>query len=122
MQGKIIRLRGLRTALITAMAALALTSGCGDGDDGASDMDKSAIDALLVRHYTTPSCADLTPAGRKAFGHPTEDAACAADIRSQTPKEVTVSDIKVNGDTGRAKADGYDFTLARVAGTWLIAG
>lgn len=101
--------------------AIAGMSGCG-GNDGPSDTDRTAIETLIVRHYKTPSCADLTTAGRKAFGHPAEDAACATDIKTQQPKDVSVSAVKVEGDSGSAVADDYTFTLQRVSGAWLIAG
>lgn len=100
------------------MAGLA---GCG-GASNTAGPDRAAIEVLLTRHYKTPACADLTTAGRTAFGHPVDDAACAADIRKQAPKDVSVSKVKVDGDSATAVADKYTFKLRRVNGTWLIAG
>ena len=103
---------------IGLLAAVALM-GCGGGEKSA---DAKAIDTLLIRHYATPSCGDLTPAGRTAFGHPVADAPCASDIAKQAPKKVTVTDVKVTGDRATAVAGDYTFHLAKVNGAWLIDG
>ena len=104
-----------------AAAAVTVLGACGGGN-GTAAADRSEIESLLVRHYKTPSCSDLTTAGRTAFGHPVEDDACASDIASQAPKDVSVSAVKMNGDAASAVADDYNFKLQKVDGTWLIAG
>jgi hypothetical protein len=104
--------------------AVAMTAGlaaCGGGT-GTSGADQAAIETLLIHHYKAPSCGDLATSGRTAFGHPVDDTACAADIRKQAPKDVSVSKVKVDGDTATAVADGYTFKLQRVNHAWLIAG
>lgn len=103
------------------MALAAGLAACG-GDKATSGADRAAIETLLVRHYKTPSCGDLTTSGRAAFGHPVDDTACAADIRKQAPKDVAVSAVNVDGDMATAVADGYTFKLQRVKTAWLIAG
>lgn len=119
-------LSGNRRRVGVVVAAIALSTAlgaCGGGGGSATaNADRSAIEALLVRHYRMPSCSDLTTSGRKAFGHPVDDAACAKDIRAQAPKDVSVSKVEVNGDMATAVSDSYTFTLRRVSGAWLIAG
>lgn len=95
---------------------------CGGGNGTTSSADRAAIETLLVHHYKAPSCGDLTASGRIAFGHPVDNTACAADILKQAPKDVSVSQVKVDGDMATAVADGYTFKLQRVNGAWLIAG
>ncbi|MEO7555414.1 MAG: hypothetical protein ABIV94_02255 [Acidimicrobiales bacterium] len=96
-------------------------AGCGSSAPTPSG-DAREIETLIVRHYAHPSCADLTTLGRTAFGHPADDGACAEDIASQAPKDVTVSDIEVKGDHGSAVADGFSFRVLMVDGAWLIDG
>ncbi len=112
--------RGWR-AIATGVAGVITLVACGGGGGG-SAADRQAVEDLLVRHYASPSCDDLTDAGRSAFGHPVEDQACAADIADQAPKDVTVSDIAIDGDEATAVADDFTFTLLKVDGTWLIDG
>lgn len=106
-----------RLVAVAATAALGFSlTACGASED------ESSVEELITRHYATPSCDDLTDAGREAFGHPVEDAACAVDLASQKPKDVSVSDIEIDGDKGTAVADDYTFKLRKVDDTWLIDG
>lgn len=112
-------------ALVLSAVAVA---GCGSGSPSASQTpDGKAIVALLTDHYAHPSCAQLTTHGRTAFGHPEADTACAADIARQKPDTVSVSDVKVDGDSATASATDshrgkYQFDLLKVSGAWLIDG
>lgn len=110
---------GRRWLLAGGIVVAVGMAGCGGGQ---ASPDTKAIKTLLVRHYATPSCGDLTPAGRSAFKHPAEDTACAADIAKQAPKQVTASKVKVDGDRATAVAGGYTFHLVRMSGKWLIDG
>lgn len=121
MQKYLGRHRGSGVVAAIALSTVLVACG-GNGGSAAGDADRSAIKALLVRHYKAPSCADLTTTGRTAFGHPVDDAACATDIRTQVSKDVSVSKVDVKGDVATAVADSYTFKLVRVSGAWLIAG
>ena len=108
---------------VLGTAAILILAACGgDGDSSASTADRDAIDTLLVRHYATPSCDDLTDTGRTEFGHPVPDEECAADIAGQEPKDVEVSDIEIDGESATAVADSFTFRLVQVDGEWLIDG
>ncbi len=104
------------------MAVLGLAACGGDGDTSAGTADRDAIDTLLVRHYATPSCDDLTDTGRTEFGHPVPDEECAANIAGQEPKDVEITDIEIDGDTATAVADSFSFRFVQVDGEWLIDG
>lgn len=106
---------------VCAIAGFGPLTACGS-DSGAAGPEQSAVSTLIVRHYATPSCADLTASGRTAFGHPVEDAGWAKDLAKQAPKKVTVSAVRISGDTGTAVADGFTFKVVKVDGAWLIDG
>jgi len=112
-----------RTLGLLGIVAVMILAACGGSSDSSeSAADRDAIEALLVRHYATPSCDDLTDAGRSEFGHPVADEPCTADIADQEPKDVEVSEIEVDGSEGTAVADGFTFRVVRVDGKWLIDG
>lgn len=105
--------------LIVGVAVATGSTACTTSHGGP---DQAAITELLVRHYKSPSCDDLTAAARTAFGHPVEDAACAQDIEGQESKQVSVTKVKVHGTTASAVADRFTFKLRRIKGRWLIDG
>jgi hypothetical protein len=102
-----------------AAVVLTVAARRGSGDGSA---DRDAIEALLVRHYATPPCDDFTDIGRTEFGHPVPDEECEADLASQEPKEIEVSEIEIDGDMASAVADNFTFRLVQDDGKWLIDG
>ncbi len=107
-----------RNAVLVAIATAGII-GCGSAS---GTRDVQAIMQLIEHHYKAPSCDDLTVAGRQAFGHPTDDAACAVDIAKQEPKSVTVTTVHVTGATGTAVADRFTFQVVKRGSRWLIDG
>lgn len=104
------------------LAMAVLLAACGGGGGGGSADDRAAIEDLLVTHYADPTCADLTDAGRAAFGHPVADQACEQDLAGFEPRDVTVSDVEVDGDEATAMVGNFTFQLVRQDGVWLIDG
>lgn len=69
-----------------------------------------------------PTCEELTENAEREFGYgPGPD--CDKVIADRNPpKEVKVSDVRVDGDKATAVAGGFTFALVRRGGTWFIDG
>lgn len=80
------------------------------------------VERVLIDHYADPTCQELTAAAQKQFGYgPGPD--CDQSIAEQNPpKDVTVSDVKVDGNQATAVANGFTFKFVMRDGLWLIDG